>query len=455
MKAFKAYDIRGVYGEDFGKDDVYKIGFFLPELLKTNRILVGRDVRISSDEIFEELTRGMTDAGADVYNLGFATTPMVYYFTAKHGFCGSVQITASHNPKAHNGLKISSAEALPVGYDTGLKQLEDWVENREIAVNSPKGKIIAYPVKDEYITFIKEYIDDFSGLNAVVDCSNGMACLLTESILGDKMSYINHTMDGNFPNHDPNPLEAKNILQLQDAVRKQKADVGIIFDGDADRVMFVDENACFISPDLLIAVLGDYFLTDKQTNNRVLVDIRTSKSVEAYLKGKGYEVFMWKVGRANAALKLREIQGIFGGELAGHYYFRDFFYSDSGMLACVLLLNIFADFKQKGVPVSGVINRIVKYVGSGEINFNIKDKEAAVERVKDYFCSKEKPLVVYDFDGYRIEFASWWFNIRPSNTEPCLRFIAESKTEQLLNEKINTVKQLLHQDIIDGKINQE
>ena len=442
MKAFKAYDIRGIYGIDFTKEDVYKVGFFLPELLKTDKVLVGRDVRVSSDEIHKALTLGITDAGADVYDLGLATTPMVYYFTAKHHFSASVQITASHNPKQYNGLKISAENASPVGYDTGLSELECMVKNEQVVPVSSKGKIVDYPSKEEYISFLKSYITDFSNLKMVIDCSNGMACLLVKSVLGDKHLYLNDNLDGTFPSHEPNPLEAENIVQLQQAVKQQQADIGIIFDGDADRVMFVDENANFISPDLMIAVLGHYFKKKNQMGN-VLFDIRTSKSVEEYLIKLGFIPNIWKVGRAFAALRLRELDGIFGGELAGHYYFKDFFYSDSGMLACVILLDIFADFKRKGLTVSQVIKQIVKYANSGEINFKIEDKQAAMETIKNYFCTLESPIKIYDFDGYRIEFEDWWFNIRPSNTEPYLRFLAEAKTQQMLVEKIEIVKQLL------------
>ena len=445
MKAFKAYDIRGIYSVDFTKDDVYKIGFFLPRLLQTKKILVGRDIRVSSDEIHESLTNGITDAGADVYDLGLATTPMVYYFTAKHHFDASVQITASHNSKEYNGLKISKTNALPVGYDTGLNILEQMVENEKIVLSSPKGKIINYFSKDEYIDFLKEHIKNFSNLNMVVDCSNGMACLMAKTILGEKPFYLNNSLDGTFSSHEPNPLEAENIVQLQQAVREHQADIGIIFDGDADRVMFVDENSDFISPDLMIAVLGNYF-KEKHANGNVLFDIRTSKSVEEYLTKMGFTANIWKVGRAFAAPKLREIDGVFGGELAGHYYFKDFFYSDSGMLACVTLLDIFAKLKREGLTVSQVIKKIVRYANSGEINFKIEDKQAAMETIKEYFCNQEQPIKTYDFDGYRIEFEDWWFNIRPSNTEPYLRFLAEATSQSLLNEKINMVKHLLKQD---------
>lgn len=443
INAFKAYDIRGEYGKDFDKEIVYKIGFFLPKLLQTDKILVGRDIRLSSQEIFLALTQGITDAGCDVYDLGLATTPMVYYFTAQHHFKASVQITASHNPKNHNGLKISKTNAEPVGYNTGLKDLEHWVENEPIITTGKKGKIEQYNCMSEYEQFLLSYKPDFDNLKIVVDCSNGMACLLVDKILGAKPHYINKRMDGNFPGHEPNPLEMENIVQLQTAVQHSHADIGVIFDGDADRVMFVDENAQFISPDLMIALLGHYFYEKKNLSGKVLFDIRTSRDVKEYLIQLGGEPYMWKVGRAYAALKLKEIDGLFGGELAGHYYFKDFFYSDSAMLAVILMLNIMADFKRKNISVSQAIAKIKKYENSGELNFKVQNKTKIMEMLKDYFCEQESCLHLYDFDGYRIEFADWWFNIRPSNTEPYLRFIAEAKTKDLLNEKIHIVEQII------------
>ncbi|MCD6366040.1 MAG: phosphomannomutase/phosphoglucomutase, partial [Bacteroidales bacterium] len=414
IAAFHSYDIRGVYGEDFNQKDVYKIGFFLPELLKVDKILVGRDVRVSSDEIFELLVSGITDAGADVYDAGLATTPMIYFLTAKEGFDGSVMITASHNPREHNGMKISKTNALPVGYDTGLNKLEKMVLTDRVEPVEKKGKIIPFDRHQSYEDFLKSYLPDMENLKVAVDCSNGMAGLFVRNLLGDKPVYINEELDGTFPNHDPNPLNPANIVQLQEKVKETGADLGIIYDGDADRVMFTDEKGQFISPDLMIALMGHYFL-EKNPKTKILQDIRTSKSVKEYLaQWSNVEVAMWKVGRAHAAPKLREIDGLYGGELAGHYYFRDFFYSDSGILASLIILDVVGKMKKQGKPVSELMGDITGYANSGEINFKISQKKEAMEALKSYFTAKEKPLAIYDFDGYRIEFADWWFNIRPS-----------------------------------------
>ncbi|MBO4875929.1 MAG: phosphomannomutase/phosphoglucomutase [Bacteroidales bacterium] len=443
MKAFKAYDIRGVYGVDFTKEDVYKIGFFLPQIMKCDKILVGRDVRVSSPEIFEYLTNGIIDAGVDVYNIGISTTPLVYWTTAKFGFDASVMITASHNPASHNGLKVSGKDATPVGYDDGLSTVEKLVMEGDVRPVENKGKVIDYEVYDKYLDFMRQYVPDISNLKVSVDCSNGMSALFIKKLLGDNAMYICDELDGTFPNHEGNPLMPENRVMLQQHVREHKSDIGVIYDGDADRVMFVDENANFVSPDLMIAVLCHYFLEEKGLKGKVYQDIRTSKAVGEYVAKFGSEMVMWRVGRAYAAKKLREVDGIFGGELAGHYYFRDFYYSDSGILASLLILRIVAKMKKQGISVSQLISRISHYENSGEINFQVNEKQKAMDRVVGHFLVQKQPDAFYDFDGYRIEYKDWWLNIRPSNTEPYLRFLCEAKSTELLESIKSQVEKII------------
>ena len=444
MGAFHAYDIRGLYNVDFDKEVSYKVGYFLPELLSADKVLVGRDARVSSPEIHEYLLKGITDAGADVYDIGLSTTPMVYFGTANYGFKASVQITASHNPAEYNGLKVSRENALPVGLDTGLGQIKEWVEGgRECVPAAVKGQVRPMDIKADYLAFLLKYKGDWSGLKIAMDVSNGMASLFVRDIFGDSPSYIYEEMDGSFPNHEPNPLVQKNVEALKKLVAETRSDIGVIFDGDADRVMFVDENSRFISPDLMIAVLGHYFLEERGEKGYIHQDIRSSKAVGEYLAPMGGIMNTWRVGRAYAALKLREIDGVYGGELAGHYYFRDFFYSDSGLLAAILILNVVAKMKAQGVSLSQLIARIEKYQNSGEINFRIEDKKGAMDAVRDYFMSTEQSTAYMDFDGYRVEFPEWWFNIRPSNTEPYLRFLCEATSAELLEEKVAMVRKIL------------
>ena len=446
MGAFHAYDIRGIYNVDFDKETAYKVGYFLPELLSADKVLVGRDARVSSPEIHDYLIKGITDAGVDVYDVGLSTTPMVYWGTANYGFKASVQITASHNPAEYNGLKVSRENALPVGLDTGLGQIKEWIEaGRPCPVAATPGKVYEKDIKKDYLDFLLKYKGDWSDLKIAMDVSNGMASLFVRDIFGEQPAYIYEEMDGTFPNHEPNPLVPANVEDLKKLVAKTGADVGVIFDGDADRVMFVDENSRFISPDLMIAVLGHYFLEERGEKGYIHQDIRSSKAVGEYLAPMGGIMNTWRVGRAFAALKLRELDGVYGGELAGHYYFRDFFYSDSGLLAAILILNVIAKKKAEGLTLSALIARIEKYQNSGEINFKLDRKQEAMDAVRDYFMSHEKATASMDFDGYRVEFPDWWFNIRPSNTEPYLRFLCEATTKELLDEKVAKVREIIEQ----------
>ncbi len=298
-------------------------------------------------------------------------------------------------------------------------------------------------IKDDYYAFLMKYMPDLSGNKFAMDLSNGMANLLAKRLFGDSVAYINDTIDGSFPAHEPNPLLPENRVGLVSLVKETGADAGVIYDGDADRVMFVDEKGGFVAPDLIIALLAHYFIDERGEKGNVLQEIRCTKAVAEYLEPMGCKVHTWKVGRANAALKLREIDGVWGGELAGHYYFRDFFYSDSGLLASILVMRVLSNMKKKGYTFSQLVAGIAKYENSGEINFRLEDKTAAMDLVRDHFASQETPLAVMDFDGYRLEFKDWWFNIRPSNTEPYLRFLCEASSRELLESKVEEVKSLL------------
>lgn len=396
---------------------------------------------MSSDEVFEYLSKDIIDSGADVYNIGLSTTPMVYFATARHGFDASIQITASHNSKEYNGFKISRTGALPVGIDSGLAELESMVRNNKIEVAGKKGKVVDFKIREEYINFQRIYMPDFSSLSIAVDCSNGMTSLIIRDILGTSPHYIFDTLDGTFPNHEPNPLDEKNVVDLQRTVVENKCDAGVIYDGDGDRVVFVDEKGRFIPPDIMIAVIGMYYLEREKGN--VLYDIRTSKAVSEYITKLGGVPYMWKVGHAFAKVKLREIKGIFGGELAGHYYFRDFFNCDSGIFASLISLNVISRVKKEGRLFSELIDSIRRYPNSGEINFRIEQKDEAMERLKNELTQKEIPAAFYDFDGYRIEFKDWWFNVRISNTEPYLRLVVEANSEDLLEKKLSELKGIL------------
>ncbi len=440
--AFKAYDIRGVFGKDFTEEDIYKIGYFLPTLLKADKVLIGMDVRVSSKVIFENLSKGIMDAGADIDFAGLTTTPMIYWATARYDYYASVMITASHNPPEYNGLKISGKDALPIGFDNGLSALLRMTEkNNTSSPAAKRGTLHHIDLQPDYLDFFKPYIPDLTGLKIAIDCSNGMGALLVRDLFGKSPLYLFDEPDGTFPNHQPNPLEEENLVELKKAVVTHQCDVGMIFDGDADRVMFVDEKGNFIQPDMMIAILAGYFASSG-LKGKCIQDIRTSKSVTRYVESLGFEMNIWKVGRAYAAIKLKEIGGLFGGELAGHYYFRDFYYSDSAYLAALILLGEIGKAKKQGITLSELINRISVFHSSGELNFRIEDKSGAINALIEYF-KEESPLKVLDFDGYRLEFDKWWFNVRKSNTEPYLRLIIEAETSALLEDKKSKALALL------------
>ena len=282
MGAFHAYDIRGIYGKDWDRETAYKIGYFIPRLLQADKVLVGRDCRVSSPEVHDAVVKGINDAGADVYDIGLSSTPMVYFGTANYGFKASVQITASHNAAPYNGMKVSTTDAQAVGYDAGLKDIKAWIdEGVPTPVAEVRGKVYQKEILADYLEFMRKFKKDLSGITIAMDLSNGMSNLFAKEIFGtgDNVHYLFDTMDGRFPNHEPNPLIEANVVPLENLVREVKADAGVIYDGDADRVVFVDEKGGFISPDLLIALMGRYYVNERGLKGTVLQDIRSSKAV--------------------------------------------------------------------------------------------------------------------------------------------------------------------------------
>ncbi len=432
MGFFKAYDMRGTFGRDFDLATVYRVGKALPKVVGGRRWLVGRDCRETSPLVRDALVAGLGDAGAEVFDLGPATTPMVYFATARGDFDGSVQITASHNPPSDNGLKVSRRGALPVGYDSGLAEVERLVDGSTDAVDvgSLGGKARAKALdgfRDEYVAWLKTNSGDgFAGLRFAVDSSDGMAGILAHDLFGSDAVHLNDAPDGRFPHHSPNPLMPEAREQIAAAVRERKLDCGVIFDGDADRCMFVDEKGDFIQPDYLIPVLAATF---PERGGTVIHDVRTSRAAIEAIREGGFTPVMGKVGHAFAKVLLRETGAVCGGELAGHYYFRDFCHCDSGELAAMRLLGAFAKAKARGLAVSEFLAPITgKYANSGEMNFKVDDKPAAIERVLAAAKGLGTETGRSDIDGYRLEYAEGWVSVRQSNTEPLLRLLVECDT---------------------------
>lgn len=450
MGFFKAYDMRGTFGVDFDLHTVFKVGEALPKVVGGSRWVVGRDVRTSSPDVHDALVAGLAKAGVSVADLGICTTPMVYYFTAQDGYDGSVMITASHNPPGDNGLKVSKRTALPVGYADGLDKVEALVAasgDSYGAEASRKEAATDVEALKRYVAWQKAATDDagFSSLRYAVDCSNGMASILAHELFPGA-EFINDTLDGSFPSHSPNPLKAEAREQCAALVREKGLDFGVIFDGDADRCMFVDEKGEFVQPDYLVPVVARATMAAAGANAgeraKIIHDVRTSRGAIETIREMGCEPVMVPVGHAFAKPILRECGALCGGELAGHYYFREFFGCDSGVLAARRILAEIARAKAAGktfsemmAPVSG------RYANSGELNFRVEDKDAAIARVLDC-ASKALPreLSRSELDGIRIEYAEGWINIRKSNTEPYLRLIAECDTRERLEKWTATLK---------------
>ena len=436
MSIFKSYDVRGTFGADWDAATAHAIGRHLPAVLDARRIAVGRDARLSSDEIFAALSRGLVESGCDVVDIGPCDTPAVYFATAFYELDGGVMITASHNPPPDNGLKVSGPGSVPVGYETGLARLETLVAGPLAAPARRPGAVRGLDIRRDYVAHLARFRSDLAGLKVVVDCSNGMAGIyLRDALAGTSGTFtlMFEQPDGRFPNHPPNPLVEANLSALKARVAAEKADLGICFDGDADRVMFVDETGRFVSPDLLIGLIGTYYFRMHPerlagASRTVTYDVRSSRAVVEFLRSLGAEPAICRVGHSHAKKLLRETKGIFGGELAGHYYFRENYCCDSGMIAALIVLEVLA---ADGRRFSEVMKDIGRYFFSGEMNFTIPDGARIVQAVRrDY-----PDGALTDIDGVRLDFPTWWFNLRTSNTEPLLRLVVEAETKEGLEAR--------------------
>ncbi len=444
MGFFKAYDMRGTFGSDFDLDTVYKVGRALPSAVGGGRWLVGRDCRTTSEGVRDALAKGLAESGAEVFDLGLCTTPMVYFFTAEDGYDGSVMVTASHNPPTDNGLKVSKRTALPVGYAGGLDEVERLVVRGKFAA-APASKAPA-PVADaaaRYVRWQREAVDDssFASLRYAVDCSGGMASLLVHELFPGAM-VLNDRLDGEFRCHSPNPLKAEAREQVARAVRENGLDCGVIFDGDADRAMFVDERGEFVQPDYLVPVVARATRSSSCSRSssgaapiKIVHDVRTSRGAIETLREDGFEPVMVPVGHAFAKPAVRRENALCGGELAGHYYFGEFHGCDSGVLAARRILGEIARAKAAGGSFSGMMRPIVsRYANSGELNFKVEDKEAAIARVLAAAKGFGAETGRSEIDGVRLEFAEGWVSVRKSNTEPYLRLLVECRDRAMLGE---------------------
>jgi len=447
---FKAYDIRGVYPDQIDEEDAWKIGFstarFLRSLLRgyergqanAQSLCVGRDMRTHSQSIASALIEGMNASGANVIDIGMIDTPQMYFAINHLGTCGGVQVTASHNPAKYNGFKISGIAARPIGVDTGLKEIKHIATALIHTKGRVTGSVEKYDLTAEYKNHVLKFLNlSIRPMKVAVDASNGMAGKMVPVIFSDvpiEIVPLNFEHTGKFK-HEPNPLVEKNLAQVKAAVKKNKCDFGLCFDGDGDRLMMVDEKSATIGCDLMTALIAPYFLK-KQPKSTIVYDLRSSLVVTEEIIKNGGTPRRERVGHAFMKKAMRDSHAVFGGEVSGHFYYRDNFYTDSALITLVHILNVVSE---AGVPLSELVEPLRRYHNSGEVNFKVDDKQAKMNELAAKYSDGE----IDYFDGVTVRYKDWWFNCRPSNTEPLLRLNLEAKNNELFEEKFAEIKKQL------------
>lgn len=436
-KIFKAYDIRGLYPSEIDRDTAYNIGHALVAYTSAKKIIIGFDMRESSNEIETGLIAGISDSGADIIKIGLATTPMLYFASWQIEADVAVIITASHNPAEYNGLKLCFKNAVPIGEGSGMEEIKELALAGKFQVSEKKGTIITENnFLEKYLAYMsKFFITGKAKKKIVIDFANGMGIL--DKTLFEKFPaeleafYLYDTLDGNFPNHEANPLKTETLKALQEKVLSEKADLGIAYDGDADRVGFVTETGEIVSMDYLIALLAKEVLK-KNPGGLILMDLRSSNAVKEVIEETGGKVNRCRVGHSLIKKQMREQDAIFAGELSGHYFFAENSKAEMTTFAIITLLNL---MNETGKKLSELIQELKRYFHSGEINSDVADKDAVMQKLKEIY----KDGKLDELDGIRIDFPDWWFNVRASNTEPKLRLNLEAKTRELMEKKRDEV----------------
>jgi phosphomannomutase len=424
---FKAYDYRGRIPNELNPDVAYRIGRAYAEFLKPKRVVVGRDIRQSSAELCEALTRGLIDSGVDVYDIGLCGTEVVYFATFSERMDGGVMVTASHNPPDYNGMKFVRGESRPISGDTGLKDIQRIAEADAYTPAARKGSRHTLDIQRKYIEHLLSYLDrsKLKKLKIVVNAGNGGAGLVVDQLqphLPFEFIKINHEPDGSFPNGVPNPMLEQNRTSTIDAIVKHKADCGVAWDGDYDRCFLFDERGEFIEGYYIVGLLASAFLR-KERGGRIVHDPRLTWATLEMVESLGGKAVMSKSGHAFMKDVMREADAIYGGEMSAHHYFRDFGYCDSGQVPWLLVAQLLCE---SGKPLSALVGeRIAKFPASGEINRKVDDAKATMKRVQERYQAQARSV---DFtDGLSMEFDGWRFNLRASNTEPLIRLNVESR----------------------------
>jgi len=439
---FKAYDIRGVYPDEIDEKTAYAIGRSLVEYLNAKNIVVGRDARASSPALFAALSKGITEAGCNVLDLGLATTPMVYFASHQSGIDGSISLTASHNPPEYNGMKLTRKDAVPIGGNSGMAEIKERVIKGDFKRLLLTGNVIPLPLTDRYLKHFSQFwkLGD-TKYKIIVDTANAMGVLelpfykaMSANI---ELTTLYDDLEHPFQAHEANPLKLKTLDELRAKVVEEKADLGIAYDGDADRIGFVDETGAIVPMDLMTALLVRPIL-ERYPGGTIFYDLRSSMSVKEVIEQNGGKALECMVGHANIKKQMREEDAAFAGELSGHYYFRENSYAEQSTLAAIFLLNYLTE---TGKKLSELVAEVKKYFHSGEINSTVQNAPAIVAKLKE----KYKDGTLTELDGIKISYPDWWFNVRSSNTEPLLRLNLEARTEAMMIEKRNELLAIIRE----------
>ncbi|MCG6963221.1 MAG: phosphomannomutase/phosphoglucomutase [Acidobacteria bacterium] len=434
---FKAYDVRGTYPDQVNEDIAFKVGYHFFDLLDEDDlargpvVVVSRDMRSHSVPLARALARGLRARGVRVIDIGLADTPLNYFATGHLGASGGIQVTASHNPAVYNGFKMSRRDAIPVSRDTGIGLLEELVVASTASTDlEPRAGEEARDVTAAYREHILGHVEaDSPRLKLVADAANGMATTYLPILerLNVELVPLYFELDGSFPNHEANPLKPENLVDIEAAVRDRGCDLGVAFDGDADRAMFIDENGNAVSADMITALLAPRFLR-VEPGAAVVYDLRSSWATKEAIEEAGGKAVRERVGHSFMKATMRKLGSPFGGELAGHFYYRSNFTADSSLLTVVHLLN---HLRETGGHLSQLVAPLKRYFATGEINFRVEDKDGMIRHLAELFADGDTDYL----DGITVQYADWWFNVRPSNTEPLLRLVLEARTGELMEEK--------------------
>ena len=450
----KAYDVRGIVPTDLDENICYLIGQAFVIALKLRKadggcgqVVIAHDMRPSGPDLVKSFAKGVTDQGVDVLYMGLASTDGLYFATGFLNIAGAM-FTASHNPAEYNGIKLAKAGAAPVGQDSGLKEITQLVLSGIAKYSGPVGTESSKDLNSEYVKYLHTLVDLKSArkLKVVIDAGNGMGGFSVPKVFDNSNFEIvpmYFELDGTFPNHEANPIEPANLVDLQKRVLIEKADLGIAFDGDADRAFFIDEKGQSISPSAITALIAKRELK-REPGSTIIHNLITSRSVAEVVKENGGTARKTRVGHSFIKQVMKDTNAIFGGEHSGHFYFRDFWFADSGMLAALHVLAALGETKD-GTTFSSLIKEFDRYVASGEINTRVKDVSVTSKKVKEHFAGS-KDVQIEELDGLTFSGDTWWVNVRPSNTEPLLRLNAEAKERATMEKVREDVLAIIRKD---------